>query len=352
MQPSLNDKLNIASAIFGSKHASASGVSSGGIGRETDPTVPDWAKQPEKPKYTAAEVGADPSGSASSALSEAKAYADRQIAAIPTPDVSGQIGAHNVAADSHNDIRLIVKGLTDRLNALADSDDATLDQMSEIVAYIKANRGLIESVTTTKVNVSDIIDNLTTNVGDRPLSAAQGVALKALIDAIKVPTNVSAFDNDAGYITSLPYRIRNYQEGSTWITDPNSVTETGFYYIASGGTNRPPFSQSTNLDYRILTTAYSSEWLQQIATDFRCPDVFVRRRQQGVWMEWEKLAYSSEIPSLSGYATQSWVEGKNYLTQHQSLADYAKKSDVPTNKETWTFTLEDGSTVTRAVYVE
>lgn len=30
----------------------------GGITEETDPTVPDWAKQPQKPPYTAAEVGA------------------------------------------------------------------------------------------------------------------------------------------------------------------------------------------------------------------------------------------------------------------------------------------------------
>lgn len=29
---------------------------------ETDPTVPDWAKQPEKPTYTAQEVGAQPAG--------------------------------------------------------------------------------------------------------------------------------------------------------------------------------------------------------------------------------------------------------------------------------------------------
>lgn len=32
----------------------------GGIAEETDPTVPDWAKAPEKPTYTAAEVGAMP----------------------------------------------------------------------------------------------------------------------------------------------------------------------------------------------------------------------------------------------------------------------------------------------------
>lgn len=35
---------------------------SGGITKETDPTVPAWAKQPEKPKYTAEEVGAQPKG--------------------------------------------------------------------------------------------------------------------------------------------------------------------------------------------------------------------------------------------------------------------------------------------------
>ena len=57
--------------------------------------------------------------------------------------------------------------------------------MAEIVAYIKNNKTLIDNVTTSKVNVTDIINNLTTNVSNKPLSAAQGVALKALIDALE-----------------------------------------------------------------------------------------------------------------------------------------------------------------------
>ena len=60
---------------------------------------------------------------------------------------------HNSSDTSHADIRDLITGLTTRLNALADSDDTTLDQLSEIVAYIKANRSLIESITTNKVNV-------------------------------------------------------------------------------------------------------------------------------------------------------------------------------------------------------
>ena len=134
---------------------------------EFDPTVPAWAKEAQKPSYTASEVGADPSGTA-----------------------AGLVAAHNTGETSHSDIRLLIQGLTDRLNALADSDDTTLDQLSEVVAYIKSNRSLIEAITTSKVSVSDIIDNLTTNTSNKPLSAAQGVALKALIDAISIPTQL------------------------------------------------------------------------------------------------------------------------------------------------------------------
>ena len=122
---------------------------------------------------------------------------------IPSEEeISQWISIHNTATDAHGDVRDLINGLTTRLNALADSDDTTLDQMSEIVAYIKSNKSLIESITTSKVNVNDIINNLTTNVSNKPLSAAQGVALKALIDAISIPTKVSQLANDSGYLTS------------------------------------------------------------------------------------------------------------------------------------------------------
>lgn len=117
-----------------------------------------------KPIYTAEEVGADTAGTA-----------------------ENKVSTHNTATDAHSDIRLLVQELTNRLNALADSNDTTLDQMSEVVAYIKSNKSLIDAITTSKINVSDIIDNLTTNVSNKPLSAAQGVALKALIDGITIP---------------------------------------------------------------------------------------------------------------------------------------------------------------------
>lgn len=113
------------------------------------------------------------------------------------------IDAHNTNHEAHNDIRELITGLTTRLNTLADSDDTTLDQLSEIVAYIKNNKTLIDGITTSKINVDDIINNLTTNTSNKPLSAAQGVALKALIDAIAVPTKTSELTNDSGYLTNF-----------------------------------------------------------------------------------------------------------------------------------------------------
>ena len=39
--------------------------------------------------------------------------------------------------------------------------------------------------------------------------------------------------------------------------------------------------------------------------------------------------YLTEHQSLEGYVTESELNGKGYLTEHQSLTDYAKKSDIP-----------------------
>ena len=129
--------------------------------------------------------------------------------------VKSEISKHNTEAESHNDIRLLIAGLTDRLNVLMDSNDQSLDQLSEIVAYIKSNKTLIDSVTTSKVGISDIINNLTTNVSNKPLSAAQGVVLKALIDAIVVPTLLSQLQEDE------THRTVTDTEKSTWNNKSN-----------------------------------------------------------------------------------------------------------------------------------
>lgn len=151
---------------------------------------------------SASDVGADVSGTASSAVS-----------------------THNTNTSAHNDIRLLITNLTNRLDTVANSTDKDLDQLSEIVAYIKSNKELIDAITTSKVSVSDIINNLTTNVSNKPLSAAQGVALKKLIDEIVVPTKVSELTNDSGYLTEHP-DITVFDHAEDYGSSPTSYGQT------------------------------------------------------------------------------------------------------------------------------
>lgn len=97
-----------------------------------------------------------------------------------------EVTEHNTSPAAHNDIRTLISTLTTRLNALADSDDTTLDQLSEIVAYIKNNKDLIDGVTTSKVNVSDIISSVT-SFQDNTLSGkiVDALVIKELLSSIK-----------------------------------------------------------------------------------------------------------------------------------------------------------------------
>ena len=104
---------------------------------------------------------------------------------LPSIDVSGQINEHNTAPEAHGDIRELLRDLSIKINNFLDVDDETSDQLSEVLTLIaNANKDTLESLTTSKVNVSDIIDNLTTNVANKPLSAAQGVVLASQIGDI------------------------------------------------------------------------------------------------------------------------------------------------------------------------
>ncbi len=113
---------------------------------------------------------------------------------------------HNISSTAHDDIRTLISNLTTRLNALADSDDVTLDQLSEIVAYIKSNRSLIDNITTGKVSSSDIVDNLTSLDANKPLSAKQGKALYdyvSTVDAVaKNSLQIVSFDAASGTLVT------------------------------------------------------------------------------------------------------------------------------------------------------
>ena len=139
----------------------------------------------------------DAKGSAGNALTEAKSYTDTKTSGMATTTVvDNKISSHNTSSTAHNDIRDLISTLSTKVNNFLDVDDTTTDQLSEVLTLINNNKGTLESLTSSKVNVSDIVDNLTTASASKVLSANQGVALKALIDALDAEVDGKA---DAGH---------------------------------------------------------------------------------------------------------------------------------------------------------
>ncbi|RXJ93331.1 hypothetical protein CRV00_11815 [Malaciobacter molluscorum] len=89
----------------------------------------------------------------------------------------------------------LVQVLNETLSSILSCDDTSLDQLQDIVNYIKENRKRIESLSAydeqtldkkldLKVNISDIVDNLLSTLSDVPLSANQGRVLDEKIKII------------------------------------------------------------------------------------------------------------------------------------------------------------------------
>jgi hypothetical protein len=250
-------------------------------------------------------------------------------------EVSNDFNSHNISEESHNDIRLLVEGLSSRLNALADSDDTTLDQLSEIVAYIKSNKDLIDAITTSKVNVTDIIDSLTTAVSDKPLSAKQGAVLNALINSVS--GGLSAHIKDTSmHMTAdaIDQKITNkiaesllqsiYPVGSIYMSANNVSPATLFggtweqikdtFLLSAGDTYKA--GETGGESTHILTIDELPKHSHGVKTDLDSPDFNVE------WPAWSEHTYGwTQTEEISNApAAQTTIVGKN--TAHNNMPPY------------------------------
>lgn len=106
---------------------------------------------------------------------------------------------------------------------------------------------------------------------------------------------------------------------TTSLVVPSTALKNGFYYVSSStsslsGADANPFLQyhSGQNDFRILTTAYSDSWLQQIATDFRSPHVYIRRKENGTWTDWTELGGGGGAEIHSNKSASSWSADSTY----------------------------------------
>lgn len=112
--PTYTEATELKTLASGEKLA----VSMGKIMKAITDFIAHLANKSNPHNVTASQVGADASGSAAQALSDAKKYADQKVSSIPTPDVSGQIGTHNTDSSAHSDIRNAISNATAKYTAV------------------------------------------------------------------------------------------------------------------------------------------------------------------------------------------------------------------------------------------
>lgn len=168
------------------------------------------------------------------------------VGAATTANVTSEVSTHNTSTSAHNDIRNLITALTTKVNNFLDVDDTTTDQLSEVLALIDANKGTLESLTTAKINVSDIVNNLTTNSTGKVLSATQGVAIKALIDTLD--QELDTHTHTKSEITDFPTALKN----------PNLLTIQGNGTTLTNGAYDGSEAKTVNITPAAIGAAPSS----------------------------------------------------------------------------------------------
>ena len=117
--------------------------------------------------------------------------------------------------------------------------------------------------------------------------------------SVEIDASSLAFKGDATSIPNLDaYATKQWVENKGYLTTHQSLED---------------YAKKTDLSTK--ADKEHTHLLKDI-TDYVAPNLSI-------------YAKKTDIPSLNGYATEQWVTDKGYLTSHQDLTDYAKKTDIP-----------------------
>lgn len=379
---------------------------------ESDPTVPAWAKEATKPSYTAGEVGADASGSAAAALASANAHTDTHAnnkdnphgvtAAQVGADAAGSAAAALDEAKKYTDgeIAELINGAPTTLDtlgeiatAMAENADvvAALDEAigskadAQTVAALqtavagKAEASAVSALETT-VNGKAAAADLTAHTGsknnphgvtaeqvgavpttrtvngkalsaDISLSAADvGAAsaddfatLRSEFDNLDIQPSgnevlsITSTDGDA-YTVSIPWISASSMSelvGKRFTVIPNKTCIVSSPSLNVNGLGAKAFKR--------MNTTRSDDWYTFGSASWLKAGYPIQIMYSGVYWLVESM------PQTLASDLKGTVPIANGGTGATSAAEARTKLGI--NSESWTFTLEDGSTVTKAVYI-
>lgn len=224
--------------------------------------VHEWAKAETKPTYTATEVGADPTGSSAKALTDAKSYADKKVAALVNgaPETMDTLKEVSDALDANKDV---VDALNAAIGNKANQSDLTAHTGNVDIHVTKEKKTAWDSAAThagTAHAPSNAERNTIVSVKKNGEEVVPGVDRS--VD-IKVPTKTSELANDAGFITkaySHPTGDGNLHVPATGTTNNGKVLKAG----ATAGS--ATWSQLTKSDVGLNNVDNTSDATKSVAS--------------------------------------------------------------------------------------
>jgi len=191
----------------------------------------------------------------------------------------------------------------------------SLDQLKEIIEVLeeKQDAAQVLEAISTKAEQSEV-DALTSALADKAdkseLPNMKDYAKKS--DIPEIPTKVSAFENDANYLTEHQ-DLSNYAKKSDIPEIPTKVS--AFENDANYLTEHQDLSNyAKKSDIPEIPTKVSA---------FENDANYLTEHQ-----DLSNYAKKSDIPEIPTKVS-AFENDANYLTEHQDLSNYAKKSDIP-----------------------
>lgn len=128
------------------------------------------------------------------------------------------------------------KVLKDALDALSNyiysgSANTSIDRLAEVFAFLTGHDDdeTLDAILATKVSIADLVDNLTSELSNRALTAKQGYVLKGLIDALTTTVGTKANSSDV-YGKSSVY---NKDEMDTLLSAKQTAAQVSAAIIAA-----------------------------------------------------------------------------------------------------------------------
>ena len=225
-----------------------------------------------------------------------------------------------------------VGGKVDSVNGM--TGDVVLDipsktsQLENDSGFLTEHQSLAEYAKKSELFSKDYND-----LTNKPtIPSIDGLASTSYVDSkvaeIDVPTKTSDLVNDSGFLTEHQ-SLADYAKKSEIPDVSGFLTSIPDEYVTETELDAKGYlTQHQSLE-NYATKDYVSNALTPYAKTSDIPDV---------------SKFITEIPSE--YVTETELNAKGYLTEHQSLADYATKSELATKQDTLTagnnITIENG----------